>query len=367
MNTPTHPPTPSHNRAPLQKLVAWIHRHHLSLAIILGASVVTSVFIVALLSVRGTTGNLPFFTPAKKTEPKVVHSRLTGLAIKDEAALRAPVTGVMIENSPNARPQSGLKQAGVVYEAVAEGGITRFLALYQHDHPSIIGPVRSLRLHYLHWAAPYQASIAHVGGSGNALSEVRNGNYRDLDEFRHSSTYWRATDRVMPHNAYTSGERLQAVNQSKEYTHSDFTGFARTDGKPAETPTATTVTVNLSGPLYNTHYVYDKANNRYARFMAGEPHHDREAGAITPSVVVVLESSAQHRTGSREGYEDLVTTGSGRAHIFQNGTATEATWKKASATDELQLVDTDGKAIALNRGQTWIAGTITGRGSVQWQ
>lgn len=367
MKTPTNPSASPRNHAPLQKLVAWIHRHHVALAITLGASVITSVFIVALLSVQGATGNLPFLAPAKKPELKVVRSRLTGLPIKDEAALRAPVTGVMIENSPNARPQSGLKQAGIVYEAVAEGGITRFLALYQHEQPSIIGPVRSLRLHYLHWAAPYQASIAHVGGSGNALNEVRNGNYRDLDEFRNSGTYWRATDRAMPHNAYTSGERLHAANQSKEYIHSDFTGFTRTDGKPVETPTASTITVNLSGPLYNTYYTYDKANNRYVRFMAGEPHHDREGGAITPSVVIVLESNTQHRTGSREGYEDLVTTGSGRAHIFQNGTITEAIWKKTGVTDELQLVDTNGKAIALNRGQTWIAGIIEGRGSVQWQ
>ena len=106
----------------------------------------------------------------------------------------------MIENSPDARPQSGLKAAGVVYEAIAEGGITRFMALYQTSKPELIGPVRSLRMYYLDWFAPYSASIAHVGGSLNALTEARSGKYRDLDQFFNSQTYWRASDRYAPHN-----------------------------------------------------------------------------------------------------------------------------------------------------------------------
>ena len=105
------------------------------------------------------------------------------------ANLSKPVTAIMIENSPDARPHSGLKQAEVVYEAIAEGGITRFLTLFQQHKPQLIGPVRSLRMYYVDWLAPYQASVAHVGGSHASLQEIRNGKYRDIDQFFNGSSY----------------------------------------------------------------------------------------------------------------------------------------------------------------------------------
>ena len=273
----------------------------------------------------------------------------------------------MIENSPAARPQSGLKKAGVVYEAVAEGGITRFLALYQGEKPALIGPVRSLRLYYLSWAAPYQASIAHVGGSPNALSQVRNGNYRDIDQFFNDGSYWRSRDRYAPHNVYTSGEKLDQLNSAKGYNNSEFTSFARTDGKTVESPNATSVNINLSGSLYNTSYTYDKASNSYLRSMAGAPHTDREDGQIAPNTVVAMEVGVEARAQNYDGYEDVKTTGSGKAYIFQNGTVATATWSKVDINSPLKLTDESGKDVALNRGQTWIAAFTPGRGSVSWQ
>lgn len=120
-------------------------------------------------------------TTTKKVveKPKTIYySPLSGEAVADQTATKA-VTAIMLENSPDARPQSGLKDAEVVYEAVAEGGITRFLALYQQKQPETIGPVRSIRMYYVDWLTPYNASVAHVGGSAAALQLVRNGGYPD--------------------------------------------------------------------------------------------------------------------------------------------------------------------------------------------
>ncbi|MDO4773659.1 MAG: DUF3048 domain-containing protein [Candidatus Saccharibacteria bacterium] len=358
MRTPTH-------RS--RRLSQWLHAHHVSIALIAGALVVAGVFIVAISSLQSSPDHAGIFTPKPKPKPKEKHySLLTGQEIADVNDATKPVTGVMIENSPAARPQSGLSKAGVVYEAVAEGGITRFLALYQGDKPALIGPVRSLRLYYLSWAAPYQASIAHVGGSDNALATVRNGTYRDIDEFFHGGFYWRARDRYAPHNVYTSGEKLDQLQSQKGYTNSSFTSFPRQDGKPSDTPTATTVRLNFSGATYNTHYTYDKDSNSYRRFLAGQPHNDREAGQLSPAVVVALESQAILRPNSG-GYEDIVTTSSGKATVFQNGTATAATWRKANFDAPLELIDANGKPLALNRGQTWIGAYTPGRGSVLWE
>lgn len=300
------------------------------------------------------------------TLPEKFYSPLTGEEVKDEAATKQAVTAIMIENSPDARPQSGIKQAGVVYEAIAEGGITRFLTLHQQDKPQLIGPVRSLRMYYVDWLAPYNASVAHVGGSAASLAEIRNGNYRDIDQFFNGGYYWRATDRYAPHNVYTSFEKLDALNASKGYKESSFTGFSRVDGKASKEPNATNVTINISGPLYNTTYTYDATSNRYNRFLAGEPHNDREEGQITPSVVIALKVDMIHVL--EDGYrESVTTTGSGGAVIFQNGTAIESTWHKADRGAPLTFTDAAGKDIPLIRGQTWILAVPNGSGSVSWQ
>jgi len=301
-----------------------------------------------------------------KPKPVIYYSPLTGDKVTDEAATKQAVTAIMIENSPSARPQSGLKEAGIVYEAIAEGGITRFLALYQQQKPDLIGPVRSLRMYYVDWLAPYNASVAHIGGSAAALAEVRKGNYRDIDQFFNAATYWRASDRYAPHNVYTNFERLDALNKAKGYTESTFKGFSRIDGKPSETPTATSITMNFSGPTYNTAYTYDKATNTYSRSLGGVPHMDREKGQITPSVVVALQ--VNEVSVLEDGYrESIETIGSGKATIFQNGIAQEATWHKPSREAPITFTDAEGKDVPLVRGQTWIGAIPNGKGSVSWQ
>lgn len=341
----------------------WCKKHLWAIVLITASLVIAGIFIVAINSVQHD-GGLPFFAAKKK--PTKFYSPLTGLEVADEAATKQPVTAVMIENSPDARPQSGLSRAGIVYEAVAEGGITRFLAVYQGAKPGLIGPVRSLRLYYLSWGAQYQASIAHVGGSSNALDTVRSSGYRDIDQFFNGGSYWRASDRRAPHNVYTSGEKLDALNASKGFKESSFTGFKRGDGKPAETPNATTIQLNFSSGTYNTAYAYDKTTNTYKRSLAGAPHADREGGQIAPRIVVALEAPLERRVGP-DGYEDTVTIGSGKATVFQNGTATAITWKKDSLTAPLKLLDENGKDVTLNRGQTWIGVFTPGRGSVTWR
>lgn len=301
-----------------------------------------------------------------KPEPIKYYSPLTGVQVADQAATKQPVTAVMIENSPDARPQSGLKNSGVVFEAIAEGGITRFLVLYQQEKPQLIGPVRSIRLYDVDWLAAFNPSVAHVGGSAAALTEVRNGSYRDIDQFFNSGSYWRSTDRYAPHNVYTSFAKLDALNAARGYTTSDFTGFTRVDGKPNDAPTTTQITITISGPLYNSTYTYDKATNTYLRSQAGAPHLDREDGQIAPSVVIAMrvDESTVFQDGNRE---DITTLGSGAATIFQNGTAQSVTWHKIGKTSQITFTDASGNDVPLVRGQTWIAAVPNSGGSVSWQ
>lgn len=354
----------------LQKVEMWFHHHHTA------TYAIAAVFI---LLVSLLVGAIVFYKPPEQTQqsnaqtkaepapaPVKYYSALTGNEVADQATTTQAATAIMIENSPDARPQSGLKAAGVVFEAVAEGGITRFLALYQQEKPQLIGPVRSLRLYYVDWLAPFQASVAHVGGSKFALDEIRNGSYRDIDQFFNAGTYWRSTDRYAPHNVYTSFQRLDALNAAKGYTQSTVTGFARKDVAPSPAPNAKSINVTISGPSYNSSYTYDAASNTYLRSQANQPHLDREAGQITPSSVVVMNVAMTKVL--EDGYREQITTvGEGKVTIFQDGIVTEGKWKKPDRNSQISFIDAAGKPIELNRGQTWLTAIPNNGGGVTWQ
>ena len=351
----------------------WFSKHNPTLFI---ATIILIIFaggnIIVIFATQSdaSTTAIPlsklFVAKPKPVIPPTYYSPLTGVAYSDESLTKRPVTGIMIENSPDARPQSGLKNSGIVFEAIAEGGITRFLVLYQAEKPQLIGPVRSLRLYDIDWLAAFDASIGHVGGSAYALNEIRNGSYRDIDQFFNSNTYWRSNDRYAPHNVYTSFAKLDALNTAKGYTSSSFTGFPRVDGKASDTPNATNINITISDDLFNSNYIFDAKTNTYARYQAGEPHMDREDGQITPSVVIAIR--VDESTVLQDGYRESITTiGSGAATIFQNGTATAATWSKTNTTDQIKFKDSDGKDIPLVRGQTWIAAVPNNQGDVTWK
>lgn len=293
----------------------------------------------------------------KPKAPVTLPSPLTGVQVAPELTKR-PVTAIMIENSTFARPQSGLQDAGVVYEAIAEGGITRFMALFQDAQPQYIGPVRSLRPYYIDFAAPFQAGIVHIGGSPDALSEVRNGSYRDLDQFFNSAYFYRNSARPAPHNLYTSFAKLDALNQSKGYTSSLFTSWPRKADKKLATPTAKTIDFTISGPDYYAHYDYDAASNSYMRSEGGSPHMDLVSAAdktgvrLQPKVVIALVMNYSIAAdGQHSVYDD---SGSGSAYIFQDGGVTVGSWEKAGATSQIGFKDAAGVPIKLNAGQTWL-------------
>ena len=309
-----------------------------------------------------TTSTTQIPTPAA---PKKYYSPLTGLEVPDEATTHRQVTGIMIENSIYARPQSGIKEAGVVFEAIAEGGITRLATLHQEDRPGLIGPVRSVRPYYIDWMAPFDSTYAHVGGSANALSTVRNGSFKDTDQFFNGSFFYRATDREAPHNVYTTSDKLDALNQSKGYTSSSFTPWERKAETPSGSPNANHIDVTVSGPAYNVAYDYDKASNVYIRYLGGEPSKDRELGQVQPKVVVVIKVPTT--LGFEDGYrEQMTTSGVGDAYIFQDGTVIKGHWRKDAQKAQMIFYDANAHTIALNPGQTWVT-VVAPEKSVTWR
>lgn len=297
-------------------------------------------------------------------KPLTVVSRLTGVPVTSAQA-NLPVTGVMIENSEDARPQSGLSQAGVVFEALAEGGVTRFLALYEEGQPSSIGPVRSARPYFIDWLLPFDASYAHVGGSPTALSEIQSLNVRDMNQFYNGSSYTRISTREAPHNVYTSSASLSSLEQSKGWGTSTFTGFPRKSDSPSKTPTAGTINLNLSNSQMAVSYLYNPKLDSYARSEGGAPMIDNNNGQqLQPKVVIaiVVPWTDGPLDASGAYYTDYSDIGNGTAYVFQDGIVTQGTWEKSSPASQIQFNTTSGSPIKLNAGQTWITAVGTPAG-----
>ncbi len=287
--------------------------------------------------------------------PTTVASTLSGLQVNPDINQR-PVTAVMIENSTFARPQSGLTQANVVFEAVAEGGITRFLALFQDTNPTYLGPVRSVRPYYIQWALGFNAAIAHVGGSPEALRNMKDWQVKDLDQFYNSVAYHRISSRDAPHNVYTSIDALNSLESSKGIGAPSYHGFIRKPEQPSTAPTAKSIDLILSSSDYNVHYDYDAATNSYKRSEGGKPHMEAdESGAllqVTPKVVVALVMT--QGIEADDLHTSYNTVGSGHVYVFQDGTVTEGTWSKTDRGEQLTFTDSTGKPLLLNPGQTWL-------------
>ena len=359
---------------------AWLHRlvGNRSSATYFAIAITLIITVGAALIFVIGSGKEPslvetIIRPRPKEAPKY-YSPLTGLETS-EANTTRPVTAIMIENSTDARPQSGLKDAGIVYEAVAEGGITRFVALYQESRPSLIGPVRSVRPYYVEWASAYEPAVAHVGGSYRARQMVGSGNYGvDMDQFFNGNSYWRTNDREAPHNVYTSFDKLDALRTQKGKTSSTFTPFPRLavpkkSAKPAETPAVTAVSIDIGvgNGVYAVHYDYDAASQTYARSHGSTAHTDREGGRLAPRVVVAIKVNEFSALEGTDGYrEQITTTGSGHAYVFQNGGVIEGTWSRDGERAPLILRGSDGGEISLARGQTWITALANDK-SVSWR
>lgn len=344
--------------------------------------------------------------PTKKADTEAIYSNLTGLPLASAEQVTAPAYCIQTPNGMDgARPQAGLNQAGVVFEAIAEAGITRFAAIYQDPTSAIIGPIRSLRMYYLKWDTPFDCTIVHAGGAPDAIKAVSSGGYKDLTE---SYQYmYRGTNKARRwNNLFTTSTLLAKMNADRGYGGSNIKGFTRmtpdeslkfrvdnlvteklviyeaSTGKTSEiTPKTTAINVDFGRlPNFNVHYDYDATSNTYLRsFASGAKHEvyqcpDGDLGEknpednctltqLAPSVVAVM--IVQEKRASDNYHEDITTTGGGEACVFQNGLALKGTWSKASDTEQIKFYDANGSEIALAPGQT-IVEAIPGYGGLSY-
>jgi len=291
-----------------------------------------------------------------QTEQKTIRHPLTGVWLNEPIAL-PHVFGVMIDNQVDAWPQSGIDQAFLVIEAPVEASIPRFLAFF-HEQQSVekIGPVRSARPYFIDWNNEFDALYAHVGGSNEALDKIESGGTFDMNEYSHSTTFWRATTRSAPHNAYTSTERLsEYVNKRVEAQLAPETLYASWSFKDPEPPQdqsiKSRVVVDYWAPTYTAQWDFQPESNRYTRSQGGKQQKTLEGNPVMADNVgiVVTDISVLDAVGRRQ----VRTLGEGKAWLLQDGKVIEATWKKPSVSERLtfRVGEEEQK---MNPGTTWI-------------
>jgi hypothetical protein len=271
---------------------------------------------------------------------------------------------VMVENQADARPQTGLDRANVVYEALAEGGISRFMAMYMLTpdfeggaQAEVIGPVRSTRHYFVYMAAEYNATLAHVGASPIGYAALSATGIRTVNESYGDAGIWRSARRSPPHNAYTSTDDAFAAAATNGPGGAGSWGplLFKDPSFPAQAPAATSLRIGYP-PLgwYDVAYTWDPVTNSYPRFVDGARHRDGLTGEQLAARNIVVQV-VPDEVIDREGRLDLAQTGEGPAYYFLDGVVMLGTWTKADFGSRTFFWDTAGNLVRLNAiGTTWI-------------
>lgn len=292
---------------------------------------------------------------AKPAEPP--RWPLTGLDAPDAEATKRRIISVKIENSPAARPQTNLQLADVVYESIAEGGITRFNAMFHSLSPEDAGPVRSARLSDLNIVPQYGALFVFSGASGSVNAAVNATEIENLSQDAGVSyPYYRSSQRPAPHNLYVVlGKLREEAERRGMPTTRDNKGLVfDARASVAATPTVTSVEIPFS-TADRVRWAYDAASNTYLRENNGKVHTDRATGKqLSARNVVVLwarhEAASHDKTGSTT-YR-ITLTGTGRCSVFRDGQRYDGTWE-AGADAPPAFKAEDGTQIKLEPGNTW--------------
>lgn len=330
-----------------------------------------------IINPLGSPGNEILITlsdPIMKEKPQSISGTFYSESEAKFWQKKRPI-GVMIDNHQLARPyQYGLQKANVVYEAVAEGGITRFLAVFHDQAVAKIGPVRSARVYYMGWALEFPAYYAHVGGASTVGSPanihpyISAHNVLSLNQFRLGEATFASGGKVkLPSGAtlsnikYTSTSKLWLAGEALYPGTNSLPGFAqwtfKAEAPYGQRPASQKIPFSFwSYPTaYKGEWRYDPLMNSYLRFQGGAKHLDQATKEQLAAKNVVLAYMTDKSAGDGTGHRLYTNTGQGNAEVYLDGTKTLATWKRPSLSARMKFYQRGTNTeISFNRGLTWI-------------
>lgn len=288
-------------------------------------------------------------------------SLLNGLPLEAPLKNSRPIA-VMLDNHIGARPQAGLGQADVVVEALAEGEITRYMALFQSRDPETIGSVRSARPYFVDLALGYDAYYVHAGGSPQALSDIVKKRVADVDSLHEGkATFWRRNHKKAPHNLYTSPAAVRAAAGNRGY-RSEWKGIDQQfgfEGNPTGGTAFRQVNLRFKEPRssdkvgYTAAFTVSLESGVLARSVNGQTHVDEITGeAITAGNLLILK--ARHRVLDSAGRLEVDLIGSGEGYYCTGGQYWPIVWEKKEPSAQLVFKLADGTPLVMKPGVLWI-------------
>ncbi|MBB6731211.1 DUF3048 domain-containing protein [Cohnella zeiphila] len=323
--------------------------------------------LTALAGCGGSGGNEPATADPVTSVPSLPASPSASASATPTASFLAPLTGlpveesvtqrplaIMINNFSEARPQSGLTHADTVWEVLAEGGITRLVAIFQsRNFADPVGPIRSIRPYLIDIGETYGGILVHAGASNDALALLQHSGKADMDEINNAGAYfYRDKSRKAPHNLYSTLDKLREGAQKRKFDETAPEPSLYFDAQPHldSEPAATSVEAKFELSSYKVSYAYDASKGLYLRSVNGEPHIDKNNNEqLTAANLVFI--SAKHKIYDDYGRLDIDLYSGGDALLFQQGHVIACTWQRKKG-DIVRLMK-DGKELPFVPGVTY--------------
>ena len=307
--------------------------------------------------------------PVSQPDPEPVFTNpLTGVETPTDQSAKRPVA-IMLNNLKKALPQLGVSQADLIYEAPAEGGITRMMAVFQSlEGVSDLGSVRSARPYYVELAAGLDAIFIHAGGSDGAYAAIKKHSVSNIDGVNGpygGTMFWRDAARKKnagyEHSLLTSAQRIESLLSGKlskmRQTHEEGYGLPLTftaDGTPVGGSPARTITIRWSN--YKTGvFRYDPAAGIYLVEEYGAPYVDGNNNTqVAVTNVLFITTEVKNIPGDTDGRKDIRLTGTGTGYFACGGQYIPIRWEKASANDPFRYYTADGQTLSLGVGKSYV-------------
>ena len=324
------------------------------------------LFVVLLLAIIVVGGYYVAENPELLKEKPEIIPEDKRLQIVDESSKSRPIA-VMINNNHEAWPQAGLQDAYITYEILAEGGITRMMAIFKDQNTTKIGSVRSARPYFLDYAMENDVIYVHYGWSDQAKADITNLDIDNINGLTASSVFLRfiSLHKATEHTVFTSMDRIKKYAEDQGYdrdTNKDLLLNYSVDEvnlkKNEDAIKADNVYMKYSY-YTDTSYEYDPENKVYLRSMSGEPHVD----AVTKKQYTyknIIITPIEAKPYDSYGRLKLDNIGSGDGYYITDGYAIPIKWRKSSRNSQTVYTDLNGNEIKVNDGNTFIQITPPG-------
>lgn len=283
---------------------------------------------------------------------------LTGRPIDSTDASRVVVT-VKVDNSPEGRPQAGLEKADIIFEERVEGGVTRFIAVFQSRDSELVGPIRSLRTTDRAVVSAFGGVFVFSDGIAFTLSRLKGAPVSVVSERDGAAPFTYPKGKRRPFATFGATARLRKEGKDgAEAPPSAFSFLVKGEAfEPAGVAPATTASINYGGRTTGS-FEWDEATGTWLRSTNGSPHLLADGTRLAFSNVIVQKvpyRSVGYKDSTRHPVEEAMVVGQGEAVVLSGGKQVKARWSKPSAEAVTVFTDSTGAPIELVAGSTMIA------------